>query len=250
MASRTEEGPLNLVPSPLALAACTAVGVALVLGLPVVARILPRGAAEWPNPTQAATTAVGILLITVAYLYLARASTGLSNAWFGYAAGYNGAIVVIKFILSPGSFYNTSGITLGRYVSIGFVVMLFYAVSLLIVWAVASRYQQPRHWTTFSKLAVLAGIFLFAMASRFLAATAVGSGAAGYLSRIFSGSGLVLPALLLITTALAIQAFDDAGHPAEASLAPAFLRSALGIGLSLIVVYHALWAIFMFRLFS
>lgn len=250
MASPTAGANLKLVPSPWALAACTAVAVALVLGLPVVARMLPSGSEAWPNPTQAATTAVGILLVTVAYLYLARASTGLSNAWFAYAAGYNAVIVVIKFILSPGSFYNTSGITLGRYVSIGFVVMLFYAVSLLVVWAVASRYQQPRPWTTSLKLAVLAGIFLFAMASRLLAALAVGSGAAGYLSRIFSGSGLVLPALLLITTALAIQAFDDAGHPPEASLAPAFLRSALGIGLSLIVVYHALWAIFMFRLFS
>jgi hypothetical protein len=250
MSSSAAGANLKLVPSPWGLAACTAVGVALVLGLPVLARILPRGSEAWPNPTQAATTAVGILLVTVAYLYLAGASTGLSNAWFAYAAGYNGAIVVIKFILSPGSFHNASGIRLGQYVSIGFVVMLFYAVSLWVIWAVANRYRQPRSWTALSRLALLAGISLFAMGSRFLAGLAVGSGASDYLGRIFSGSGLILPALLLLTTALAIQAFDDAGHPAEPIMAQALLGSALGVGLSLIVVYHALWAIFMFRLFS
>jgi hypothetical protein len=67
---------------------------------------------------------------------------------------------------------------------------------------------------------------------------------------VFSGWALVLPALLLLASGLAIQAFDHATHSADPGVAPARLRSALFIGLSLIAVYHFLWAIFMFRLFG
>lgn len=250
MASRSSAESFKLVPSPWALAAFAAAGVALVLGLPLLARFLPRGSEAWPNPTQAAATAAGILVATVGYLYLARAGTGLSNTWFAYAAGYNGVIAVIKFVLSPGSFRNTSDVGLLEYLTIGFVVMLFYAGSLWAIWAVARRHQQPRRWTAPNKLALLAGIFLFAMASRYLAAVAAGSGAYSYLGQVFSGWALVLPALLLLASGLAIQAFDDAAHPTDGAAASARLRSALVIGLSLIAVYHALWAIFMFRLFS
>ena len=67
----------------------------------------------------------------------------------------------------------------------------------------------------------------------------LGEAASDYLDRVFSGSGWWLPAFIAAASLAAVAAFDRAAH----------LQAALGIGLGLIVVYHALWVLFMLRLF-
>lgn len=231
------------------LALCGLLGLVAVLVLPEAASLLPLGDRPEPNETQLALTSLGVLLLTGAYLYATSNVTGLSAGWAGLAFGYNAAIVVVKFIFSPASYYNSPGTALSEHLGVGVAVLALYAAALTVIYAVARRNQHPRRWAWPSKVGLVLAVVVFAMVSRSVAAVALGRTASDYLEHIFAGAGLWLPVLIIAASWLAIEAFDRAAHGSEAWAPDASLRTAFGTGLALLVVYHGLWVVFMLRLF-
>jgi len=250
MVSSGETRATSVVPAPWALAGLAAVGAVAVVGLPSLAGVLPRGADPEPNAAQFAVTALGMVLLTAGYLAVVVWTTGLSKAWAALALAYNFGIVVAKFILSPRSFRNTTGTTLSQFLVVGLVIMVFYGAALWAISAVALRHRHPRAWPWTSKALVVAGVLAFAMASRYLAVLAIGTRTAEYLRRVFGGSGLFLPVVVVVAAILAVESFDQAPAPREAGEDGAAVRASLRIGLALVLVYHGLWALYMNRLFS
>ncbi len=225
-------------------------GIVAVSVVPEVASVLPWGDRPEPNAAQLAATTVGIFLLTGAGLWWVANTSGLGSAWLALAFAYNTGIVVVKFIVSPAAYRESRHTTLAQYVWVGVAVMVLYAAGLGAVYLVARRNRAPRRWTWSSKVVVVLGLLAFALASRFLATVALEQAAADYLGHVFSGAGLWLPALIVGVSVLAVQAFDVAAHPAAGGDAAADLETTLVTGVALIAVYHALWALYMVRLFS
>ena len=242
----------TVVPAAWALAGFAAVGIVAVATLPELSSVLPRGDDPEPNPTQVATTALAMLLLTGAYLFVVASSTAeLTLPVLAPMFGYNAGIVVLKFVLSPAAYHNSAETTLAEYLWIGLAVMVIYAAALAAIHAVARRNRAPRAWSWPSKLTVVAGVLAFALVSRLLAALVLGRATEDYLRNVFQGAGLWLPTTIVVVALLAVEAFDRAGHPVDGDTgALPLLRTSLLTGLGLIAVYHGLWAILMVRLFS
>lgn len=136
---------------------------------------------------------------------------------------------MVKFILSPASFHNTEDTELPTYLWLGVVVMLIYLIALTGLYRAAGR----------SKAVTLAAVLVFAVTSRYLAALALGRDIDDYLGDVFGAGGLWLLALLGGGALAAVESFRQP-------------RSELSFrtGAAVIVVYHALWALYMLRLFD
>lgn len=237
----------SLIPAPWALLGFALLGVAAVLDLPSLGRNLGIGDSAEPSAAPAALTGAAILLFTAGYLMVAAVAEGLPRKWVGLTFGYCSGIAVIKFGVSPASFENAPGTGLVDYLKIGVIVMLLYCAGLWAIQAGASRNRHPRQWSLQSKLTLLAGLVVFALVSRYLAALALGTGADDYLTEVFGGTGWLLFVLLAVVSAVAIESFDIAGRGENATRR---LRSALLVGLAVVVTYHGLWALFMVRQFD
>jgi hypothetical protein len=239
----------QLLPAPATLAACGVVGLAAVLLLPEMASVLPWGDRPEPNEVQLAGTSLGVLLLTAGYLCVATRVTGLGASWGLLAFGYNAALVVVKFVLSPASYYHSPRTALSEHLWVGISVMLLYAGALGAIFAMVRRYQGSRPWPWPAKLGLVAALVVFAMACRYVVALVLGRTASDYLRHVFAGAGIWLPALIASASFLAVETFDRAAH-ASASRGPeASLRATFAVGLALIGVYHGLWVVFMMRLF-
>ncbi len=209
-----------LVPAPWALFAIALLGLVAVIQLPEMASLLPYGDRPEPNEAQLAVTALGLIALTAAYLYVAWNVARLSPAWAGLTFAYNAAIVVAKFILSPAALHNAPGTTLAQHLWVGMAVLLLYAGGLAVVYAVALRNRSPGTWSWSSKAIVVVGLLAFALVSRYVVALALGRAASDYLRDVFLGAGLWLPAMIGAAALAAGAAFDRAAHP-PAGLDPA-----------------------------
>jgi len=148
-------------------------------------------------------------------------------------------IVVVKSILSPASFRRNEQAELSNDLGVGVTVMLLYIAALVAVFLMARRYRVAGGWPLPAKAGLVIALLVFAMVSRYVAALVLGEATGDYLDHVFSGAGVWLPALTAVAAATAAVAFDRAPD----------LPAALGIGVALVVVYHALWVPFMLRLF-
>src|SRR5207253_10465140 len=150
--------------------------------------------------------------------------------------GYNAMIVAIKFILSPSAYRSTTTTSsLGEFVAVGLVAMTFYVIGLVVVHATATR---GRSWA--AKAAVVAALVVLALLARWVAAVVLGAAGDAYFEHLYRGSGLILAGLVVVTALLAVEAFARAGDPGRA----------LGDGFALILIYHGLWVVSMFKLFG
>jgi hypothetical protein len=246
----TPLGDRALVREVVAAAAFSLLGIAAVLALPSLGSRLPRGGDAEPNAAQSAVTALGILVLTAAYLSAVARGNRLSRTWTALAFGYCSGIAIIKFVLSPASFHNTSGTTLSRYLVVGLVILAFYGAGLWAVYRVA-RQHRGRAWAWPSKVAMVGMILVFAVVSRYLAVVALGTGTGEYLKGVLRGRGLVLLLVVLAgSSAAAIESFEHAGRSDDGDDGKGGLRGSLRAGFTVLAVYHGLWAIYMLRLFD
>lgn len=194
--------------------------------------------------TRFALTALVLIGTSAAYLLWVAHSAGLGHAWFGLMLGYNSLIVVVKFVLSPSAYQATTKASLGQFLAIGLVVMAFYLLALGILRAVARRAARAGGWSWRLRIVLLAGVAVVATSARFVAVPLVGAPAALYLRHLFSGAGLILPAVLLLMGLLAILAFQAA---TSARTGLVGLSTTVRAAAALLVAYHGLWVLFMVR---
>lgn len=225
----------GLVPQPVALAGMLLVGVAAVLALPELAPHLPR--AGRPEQATYATTCLGVVALSCAYLYAVGQRTKKDRPWLLWTGGYNAGIVIVKFILSPAAF-EKSTTSLGRFVATGLIVMPLYIAALAVLYRAATRRRTAWAWP--SRISFALGLAAAAVATRVVAAAALGT-TSEYLHDLAGGIGLILPSVVGVGALAVMEAFHRAG--------PA-LRTAFSFGVVLVLVEHALWVVYMNRLFS
>lgn len=218
-----------------ALAGSIALGAVAVLLLPEVAGDVPHPGSD--EQARYALTGFGVAAVTAVFVYALAAVRrgGLEHAWQP-AAAYGCGLAAVKFVLSPTAFRESAGVTLDSFVVSGVAVVPVYLGAIAFLYALASR--RSGEWPVASKLRIAVLLGALAVATRFVAALALGT-ASEYV-RDLAGSGLILPAVVALASVAVMEAFDRS-HPS--------LRVALAEAVAIVVVHHALWVVYMYRLF-
>ncbi|HZA39907.1 MAG TPA: hypothetical protein VFA00_04700 [Actinomycetota bacterium] len=168
---------------------------------------------------------------------MARVHQQLDRSWVASTCIYATGLAIVKFIMSPISFDKSSEITLGEFVAAGLAVVPLYLAALGVVYVSASR--QRGVWPSASKLRLAGLLALLAVATRFLVALVLGT-ASEYLESL-AGAGLVLPVVIVVGSLAVMESFDRAGP---------LLKAALRVSVVIVVVQHAMWVVYMYRLFQ
>lgn len=215
----------------------------------------------------------GLLMVAVTALlfnYLNRLSLGFGRTALVMAAGYNAVIAIIKFTLAPQALYTTNQQTdfvdLGNspnspsyYLATGLLILLLYILVFRLVYRHFSKrlkkqgaevkVQKPIGKRVLFLLLKIIGVVI--VGGVVLIAWVMG-GAVGpdYLQYIFTGSAIGL--LVVIAVALAIylayKSFDEVNKQVASTGNATLLAGFFWLGLSLIVLYHVMWLIFMITL--
>jgi hypothetical protein len=224
-----------------------AVAVAAVVAVPAL-RVDWFGAAREHDLAFASAAAV-IWACSVGYLYLVWRNNSLPRGWIVMTAAYNLMIVLIKFVFSP-SVFSRSGTSLGQFVGIGLGVGLLYFAGLGVV-ALGVRFSSrqgtvPWQW----KIGMVAAVGMIATVVRSLIGSLATPATSKYLSALFSARGGILLVALLLTSTLAVQAFEYGSREALDGSGRNGNAVTLWTASLLLFTYHALWVIFMVRLFA
>jgi len=188
-------------------------------------------------------TAYVLFVLTASVLWVARKALKLPVSWFLYALMFNGLIVFIKFISSPNTYGKSTSTTLvASTVGVGLLYIIgVWCVYLFSQGKILKSLGNTAKNSEEVKFLFAAGLFVFINFLRIvifslppLAKTAT----ATYLSSIFQGGGLILSIILFLIILGAVEAFDRARHD------KATLRNVFFLGVSMLVIYHVLWAIF------
>jgi len=188
-------------------------------------------------------TAYLLFVITALLLWGARKALKLPLSWFMYATMFNGLIIFIKFISSPntyGKLSSTSLIATAAGVGLLYIfgatcVYLFSQGKILKSLSSASKSSEE------VKLLFAAGTFVFVNFLRiviFLLPPFSKTATATYLSSIFQGGGLILSIILFLIILGVVEAFDRAKNDKTT------LRNVYILSVSMIIIFHVLWAIF------
>ena len=153
------------------------------------------------------------------------------------AGAFAVALTVVRFILSPTAFEKAADTPLADFITTGLFVMFLYIVVLLLLYRVVQR--RPWGWTWPVKVGAAVVIGLVAVATRLIVAGLLGT-TSSYL-RDLSGSGLVLPIVVFAAVVSVIRSFDLAGTHAGTTLQ---------MFISLVVIEHVLWVVYMNGLFA
>ena len=226
--------PSSAAAEPLGLVLACAAGLLAVLFLPRLAPHLPHPGRT--DQARWALTATGILVILVAALIVVGSSRGFSRAWMAWTSPFALGLTVVKFVLSP-SAYSRSDKSLNGFVASGLVAMLLYEAALLAIAGAAQR-SRPS-WALRSKISLAVALAGVAVGARFIAASALGTTSA-YAHSWSRGTALLLPAVVIVAAIAVMQSFQEAGER---------LRAALSISIGVVLATHALWVVYMYRLF-
>jgi hypothetical protein len=223
------------IPAPAALLAFLSLGFLAVVTLPNIADDLPHpGRVE---QAQYAITCLGLIVLTGAYVYtVTRAQPKLDRAWMLWTLLYGAGLLIVKFILSPTAFQKSADTSLGEFVTSGLVVVPLYVAAFGYLYLLARR--RSENWSLRARLGVAATLAIVAVATRIVIALIVGT-APEYMEDLI-GPGLVLPAVVAAASLALMQSFVLAGR---------HLKSALGVGLTLVIGHHLLWTVYMYQLF-
>jgi hypothetical protein len=226
----------DAVPEPWALLALLVVGTAAVIALPSLAVHLPRPGR--PEQAQYAATSLGVFALTAGYVYAVAHRRGFDRVWIATTLAYDAALVVVKFILSPTAYEKSPDTSLSSFTAAGLVVMPLYIAALGVIYIVATRRRGSWEWSSKAGLAV--GLAAIAVAARLASAFALGT-TSTYVHDVFKGPGILLPTLVIVASLAVMGSFERAGDAVQA---------AFGVGVVLVLVEHALWLAYMYRLFS
>jgi hypothetical protein len=228
----------------LALAGFIEAGICLVI-------IIPRSDfgryAEWIGTDERrlklGVTAYGLFTLTALLLWFARRVLKLPLSWFFYALLFNGLLIFIKFISSPNTYSDLANQTL-ILTALGVGLLYIAGVALIYLFSrgkILKSLSQKSKSSDEEKYLFAAGLFVVINFFRlviFSLPPLANTPTADYLSSIFQGGGLVLSIILFLIIVGAVQAFDRAKSKVAA------LGHTFVLAVSMIIIYHGLWVIF------
>jgi len=247
-----------------------------------IAVTLPHLFAGSPAPgiTLFFTAGVAVIALTaVLFGYIGRLGMGYGRTALVLAAGYNSLIAAVKLGLAPAALYEanqeqTFDASMSDpnspmfYIGAGVAVLILYAVVFRMMYRhFRQRFRQrtesqpditpagrvnsqPAGRGLFVPLLVVASVAILGFALWWLPVFFVALPALQYLSYVFASFGAAIALALVLAAILAFKAFDEvekrAVHLGEATL----LANFFWLGLVLILLYHAMWAVFLLALVS
>ena len=233
---------------------------------------------ERPHFTLFLAAGVAVILLTAGlFAYIDRLGMGFGKTVLVLAAGYNALIAAVKFGLAPPAMYAANRErsfdaslsdpnSLWFYLGVGSGVLLLYLLVFGVMYRVFERRFRRRageigappvrrSWRAGRRRAVLvvlvvASVALLASFLWVMPVVFVGLPTLSYLTYIFSTFGAAIALALILAAVLAYRTFarveERAIHLKDATL----LASFFWLGLALILLYHAMWAVFLLTLVS
>jgi hypothetical protein len=228
-----------------------------------------------PNFVQLLATGAILIVLTGVLLSYASRALGLSKAWWVMALLYNSLVIVAKFILAPASlydqtfeagFYVLDPNNAGVYAAVAVGVAAIYGLAAFLIYrvyrqkvksALPSDPTPPEtpaaHRRRLIIAVLLAAVLLGAgYASGLLMGRPliVSIGTLQYLQYAFSGVGLLIILSSVAAIFAGMRAFAIAADTAISARNPTLLSTFFWFGLYLILIYHALWVVYMTTLIS
>jgi hypothetical protein len=246
----------------------------------VVVVTIPRFFAYSQQPTFLVFLGAGVAVIILTaglFGYIDRLGLGFGKTVLVLAAGYNALIAAVKLGLAPAALYEANQErsfdasladpnSLWFYLAVGSGVLLLYALVFRVMYGVFKRRFRRREreigspperggrWAGRRRPILIALVVVsVALLASFLwvmPIVFVGLPTLSYLTYVFSTFGAAIALALILAAVLAYKTFarveQRAIHLKDATL----LASFFWLGLALIVLYHAMWAVFLLTLVS
>lgn len=221
-------------------------------------------AARTPVPPPSLLLGVGLVIAactTAAVYWGVRTDLGLPVRTALYAVGYNALVVLAKFVLAPQGIYELNQrVTfetffpfddlVGAVLAAVAVLLLYLAVFTLIYRHFRRQVAARRGRGSLTVLIVAAVLFAVSVATGtvvfgvLLAATGL-----EYVGYVFSSAASLLVGLALAgATALVVLAFRDVRDRVRVVGDASVIVAFFWLGLFVLVLYHALWVVFILLL--
>jgi hypothetical protein len=233
---------------------------------------------ERPHFTLFLVAGVAVIILTAGLFgYIARLGMGFGKTALVLAAGYNALIAAVKLGLAPAAMYaanqersfDASFVdpnSLWFYLAVGSGVLLLYVLVFGVMYSVFKRRFRRRageigapperrsRWAGRRRAVlvalVVASVALLASFLWVMPIVFVGLPTLSYLNYVFSTFGAAITLALVLAAVLAYKTFarveERAVHLKDATL----LASFFWLGLALILLYHAMWVVFLLTLVS
>lgn len=247
---------------PRLLAGLALLGVAMA-GTAAVAPGLALGTGAGGDPGYAVIAVTGVAMILLSSLFLAYAGRviGLGLAWLALALVTNALLLVGKFVLAPFAYYRTTFVEGDPFASVqsqgyfpilaaGLLIVSAAVLGVLYAWSRGSvtRALGPeaalrRPEVVFTLLVATGALGVPVLVLNSLSLIGYG------LTLTFATGGLaVLVALLALATGA--WSFGEAARTSVSMRDTAVVTAAAWLALSLLLVYHVVWVVFMSVLVS
>ena len=216
-----------------------------------------------------------IALTAGLFRYVDRLGLGFGKTVLVLAAGYNASIAAVKLGLAPAALYQANleqsfdtsfGDPNGPwfYLGVGSGTLLLYLFVFGVMYRLFRRRFRRRspssgappergrgRWTGKWRIALVVAVV--ALAASFLwvmPVVFVGMPTVSYLVYVFSTFGMVMAVALILAAFLAYRAFDEIEKQAVRLGDATLLAGFFWLGLALILLYHAMWVVFLLTLVS
>jgi hypothetical protein len=232
---------------------------------------------ERPHFTLFLVAGVVVILLTAGLFgYIDRLGMGFGKTTLVLAAGFNALIATVKLGLAPAALYEANQEqtfeafvgdpnSLWFYLAVGSGVLPLYVLVFTVMYGVFKRRFRRRGigspperrslWAEKRRRAVLitivvASVALLASFLWVMPVVFIGLPTLSYLTYVFSTFGAAIALALVLAAVLAYKTFDKVEERAVHLKDATLLASFFWLGLALIVLYHAMWAVFLLTLVS
>jgi hypothetical protein len=233
---------------------------------------------QQPSLTLFLVVGVAVIILTAGLFgYINRLGMGFGKTALVLAAGYNVLIAAVKLGLAPAALYEANEAQafealvadpngLWFYLAVGSGVLLLYVLVFRVMYGVfkgrfrrrtreigapperGSRWAGRRRAVLIAL--VVASVALLASFLWVMPIILVGLPTLSYLTYTFSTFGTAITLALVLAAVLAYKTFDEVEKQAVHLGDAALLANFFWLGLSLILLYHAMWAVFLLTLVS
>ncbi|HET6746802.1 MAG TPA: hypothetical protein VFH06_01710 [Candidatus Saccharimonadales bacterium] len=224
--------------------------------------------ATQPATWQLVIVGVGIILFSSLFLTYAAKLIGLTRGWLILGVLFSSCMIITKFILIPEALYSQvftlkpGGFdpnSTGGYFTIAIVLFIVYAAILMSTYSYHRKrvaavlenkelmMEEPKSMAMVTILILLGLIAVLASGAGAILLFPLFflGGPVDYVNYALAGGGIVLVLMTVMTIVLSLKYLQHASNKAIEAKDATILAVTFWIGLSLILVYHVLWVIFM-----